>query len=624
VGAVFMSKLFGISDENLIMFIMSWLDLRDYGLLDSAITNVVTRMRWMICLSSAQPKLDSETLCLTHSLLRWFIKRRMQPEVITCCVLFSEIDDRSLIGIDNKLLRTLVLVNSKVTDAGLLMIAQGCPQLKDITLGYSKDISDKGLLALAVNLPGMTSIDLCLTSKATHVGVHAIAEHCPALVKISINVICFNATDSAALNDSILAIARGCPRLQTFSIRSCNEITDHSVASLAEKCKDLRSVCLHGCNRVTDGAIKAIANSCPDLEKLDIAGRLRTDVRRMSFISEIKNESFVVVGQKCSKLVDITIAYNFVTDIGIAALARGCPQLRSFSSSFCPSISTAGITALSHGCKKLRTIHLANCRRISDDCLFRIAEGCPELTSFNLSSSEAVTSAGISCIAGGCKNLLYITLKDCSQIDDTALIAIGSSCPNLLDIVIESSRPFSDQGLIAIACGCPALERISISYCPNITDAGVIAIAQKCFQLQTISLTSSKITDASLIAFVTNSRKLRRVTFNNCDCITSTGLSILAVECTRMQSMNFMTCKKVEKENLLSLRRKYLFSKYLQNLTTERNRPTFSLSNSMRNGSTENNHPTSLPSNSLQNRTTEHDHPESVISICGIFIRVRK
>ena len=239
--------------------------------------------------------------------------------------------------------------------------------------------------------------------------------------------------------------------------------------------------------------------------------------------------------------------------------------------------------ARSHGCKELRTIDLGDCRRITDDCLFRIAEGCPELTSFTLYSSEAVTNAGISSIAGGCEKLTFITIDRCSQIDDTALIAIGSSCPNLREITISASfrspsPRISDRGLIAIACGCPALESVSISYCPNITDAGVKVLAQKCFQLKSITLEYMKISDVSLIAFAKNSRKLQSVTFNNCDCITSTDLSILSVECTQMQKMSFETSKKVQKENLLSLRRKYLSGISLQNGASEHIRHTSALS----------------------------------------------
>ena len=259
-----MSRLFGISDENLILTIMSWLDLRDCGLLDLALTNVVDRMRWIMCLSSAHVNSNLRATQCTHSLLRWLIKRKMQPEVISCNDCHRLVDDLSFVGIDNKLLHTLGIFKSDITDAGLLMIAQGCPQLKDITLRSCKKISDMGLLALAVNLPGMTSIDLWLTSNMTCVGVTAIAERCPALVEISIEG--EQSPDAAVVvNDSIRAIARGCPKLQTISIYYSDWLSDGSVAFLAERCKELRSVCLHGCDRVSDEGMKAIANSCPDL-----------------------------------------------------------------------------------------------------------------------------------------------------------------------------------------------------------------------------------------------------------------------------------------------------------------------------------------------------------------------
>jgi F-box and leucine-rich repeat protein 2/20 len=572
-----MSRLFGIFDENLILIIMSWLDLRDHGLFDLALTNVVERKRWMICLSSAHQNSNLRTVQCTHSLLRWLIKRKMQPEFISF-TFFSLVDDLSFVGIDNKLLHKLDFSGSEITDIGLLMIAQGCPQLKDITLGGRVKISGTGLLELAANLPGMTSIDLRLTSHMTHLGITAIAKRCPALVKISVLQGCESTSSSVELNKSIRAIARGCPKLQTFSISWCYWLSDASLAFLAERCKELRSVCLHGCDLVTVRAIRAIANSCPDLEKLSIGGRRTYDSHGTSCISQITDESFIIVGQKCSKLVDFSISHHNVADIGIAALARGCPQLRRFYAHDCQSISTDGMMALTHGCKELRTIVLYGCERIKDDSLFRIAEGCLELTSFTIISCQKVSKSGISFIVRGCEKLTSITMKNCRRIDDTALIAIGSSCANLREITMEkhinsTSQEFSDRGLTAIACGCPALESISISYSPNITDASVIVLAQKCLQLKSITLTSSNITDASLIAFATNSRKLQSASIDHCHYITSTGLSILAAECAQMRSMKIKTCKKVEQANLLSLRRKYLRSK-----TSEHIRPTSVLS----------------------------------------------
>ena len=172
----------------------------------------------------------------------------------------------------------------------------------------------------------------------THVGVSAIAERCPALVKISILQGCQSTAGSVTINDSIRAIARGCPKLQTVSISYGYKLSDESAAFLAERCKELRSVCLRGCDLVKNEVIKAIANSCPDLKELYIEGRRSYDTDATLYINRITDESFIIVGQKCSKLLYFSISHHNVTDIGIAALARGCPQLRSFSAHGCPSI----------------------------------------------------------------------------------------------------------------------------------------------------------------------------------------------------------------------------------------------------------------------------------------------
>ena len=116
---------------------------------------------------------------------------------------------------------------------------------------------------------------------------------------------------------------------------------------------------------------------------------------------------------------------------------------------------------------------------------------------------------------------------------------------------------------------------MSLSRCLNITDASVIVLAKKCLHLKSIRLESFKITDASLIAFATNSRKLQNVSLYYGYYITSTGLSILAVECAQMQSMTFQRTESRRRrdENLLSLRREYLRAK-----TSKHNRPTSVLS----------------------------------------------
>ena len=556
-----MSRLSGILDENLILLVMNWLNLRDYGLLDLALTNVEERKRWMTSLSSAGKIYRANPMRCSHFSIRWLIKRKMHPESIYVMNYFDEaaIDDSSFVGIDNKFLLNLELSYCRVTDSGLLNIALGCPQLKAIYLQSCERISDNGILALAVNLPGITSIKLFCLRNVTSTGVISIAERCPNLLEVSLG----GNTSDMASDNSIVAIARGCPNLQTMSI-SNKKVSNQSILALAACCNQLKSFCLIGCDLTTDEAIAAIANSCPELESLTIGGStcVCEDGTYDKFLC-LGDESMRIVGQKCPKLTSFTVDKTYVSDIGLSALASGCPQLRVFDANNCPAISTACIMALLHGCKELHSIHLDDCTSVTDHSLSCIAEVCPELTRITIIDSSRyglsnITDSGISCLARGCRKLKYFNVKGIRKIGNVGLIALASNCSDLQSVTILDCGIIDDSSLKALALGCPDLRSIILNKCGSITDEGLKTLAVKCRHLKSISLNTSKISDASLIALAKNSRELQSINLSSCHRITSAGLSVLAVECAQIQKITRISRRNVKCESLLSLRRKYL------------------------------------------------------------------
>ena len=141
-----MSKFSGLLDDCIILMISNWLDLRDLGLLDSALTNLAERKLWTKCLLLSSCKyLDNHDH--THSSIRWLILRNLHPRVIHTAD--HSVNDLTFHGIDNAYLHTLNLSRSNITDSGLTMIAQGCPKLEVIDLSICEGISNEGVLALA-------------------------------------------------------------------------------------------------------------------------------------------------------------------------------------------------------------------------------------------------------------------------------------------------------------------------------------------------------------------------------------------------------------------------------------------------------------------------------------------
>ena len=371
-----MSRLLGISDDDIIFTILSWLGLRDHELLDMAITNIAECKRWMTYLLSADLS-HTMTRGHTHSLLRWLIKRKVINKSIRCHE-GETVDVHSFVGMEMKMIH---LFRSGITDEGLLMIAQGCHQLNTIQLSDCRSVTNKGLLALATNLRGIISINLEELRHVTSAGVIAIAEGCPALLEISLN------GSALATHDSILAIAQGCPKLQTIGIHNSREILDESIQFFASRCKDLRSFSLSECTRITDVAITVIANSCTDIESLSISCARGTspEYHTLATAPVITNQCLIAVGEKCSKLVNFSITHSSISDMGVIAVATGCLQLRSFSAHNCPYLSIRGVMNLSYRCKELRDVAIEECALVNNYCLRSIAEACSELTSLTLS-----------------------------------------------------------------------------------------------------------------------------------------------------------------------------------------------------------------------------------------------
>ena len=99
-----------------------------------------------------------------------------------------------------------------------------------------------------------------------------------------------------------------------------------------------------------------------------------------------------------------------VTDIGISALAHGCPLLRSINLDCCDNITDIGLLALADSCPLLDNISLSECNRITDVGVSAIAHGCPFLTSIFLDCDENVTVISISALALNCRCLRVLEL----------------------------------------------------------------------------------------------------------------------------------------------------------------------------------------------------------------------
>jgi hypothetical protein len=131
-------------------------------------------------------------------------------------------------------------------------------------------IENAGVIALAQGCPGLQTIDLNGCEKVMDAGVIALAQECPGLqtIKLAVDLDgCGKVTDVG-----VIALAQGCPGLQNINLNSCGKVTDAGVRALAQGCPGLQTMDLNSCEKVTDAGVIALAQECPGLQSIGLRG----------------------------------------------------------------------------------------------------------------------------------------------------------------------------------------------------------------------------------------------------------------------------------------------------------------------------------------------------------------
>lgn len=160
-------------------------------------------------------------------------------------------------------------------------------------------VSDCGLAAISSCLD-LEILHLVKTPECTNAGLTAIAERCKLLRKLHIDGWKTNRIG----DEGLAAIARRCPNLQELVLIGVNP-TSHSIGLLTSNCRNLERLALCNSETIGDAEISCIATKCLALRKLCIKG--------------------------CP-----------VSDLGMEALAGGCPNLVKVKVKKCREVTSEG------------------------------------------------------------------------------------------------------------------------------------------------------------------------------------------------------------------------------------------------------------------------------------------
>lgn len=197
----------------------------------------------------------------------------------------------------------------EITDVAVIAVAECCSLLTSLNLRDNDNISDRAVITLAHHCPSLTNLDISYCAIMTDAAVIAVAKNCPGMADL---VSCLNITDAA-----IFALAQNCLALKSVDLCHCREISNAAIKTLVQNNAGLTSINLSGCKMITDAAVITIAQHCPKLKIL-----------KLCFCDQITDAAVITLARSCPLLTELTFASLVnITESSFEALAKFCPKL---------------------------------------------------------------------------------------------------------------------------------------------------------------------------------------------------------------------------------------------------------------------------------------------------------
>ena len=404
-----------------------------------------------------------------------------------------------------------------VTSVGLKAIAHGCPSLKVCSLWDVATVDDEGLIEIASGCHRLEKLDLCKCPNISDKTLIAVAKNCPKLAELSIES-CPNIG-----NEGLQAIGK-CPNLRSISIKDCSGVGDQGVAGVLSSASfALTKVKLESLN-VSDLSLAVIGHY----------GIAVTDLV-LSCLPNVSEKGFWVMGNGhgLQKLTSITIdCCRGVTDVGLEAIGRGCPNVQNFKLRKCAFLSDKGLVSFARAAPSVESLQLQECHRITQIGLFGVFFNCgAKLKVLTLISCYGIKDLNMDLPAiSPSESIWSLTIHDCPGFGNANLALLGKLCPRIQHVELSGLQGVTDAGFLPLLESSEAgLVKVNLNGCVNLSDRVVLSMVNSHgWTLEVLSLDGCKrVSDASLMAIAGSCPVLADLDVSRC-AITDTGIAALA------------------------------------------------------------------------------------------------
>ncbi|XP_075851839.1 uncharacterized protein LOC105858991 isoform X2 [Microcebus murinus] len=320
-------------------------------------------------------------------------------------------------------------------------------KLQELSLHSCRDLSTEAVATLCRQQPGLTSLDLSGCSELTDGALLAVSRGLQRLRRLSLGKL-------QRLTDAGCKALGGLRELQSLDMAEC--CMDASVLSVILALgPSLRVLDLSSCVTLTNGTVQAI---CTYLTHLSVL--------RLAWCKELRDWGLLGLGEPSEERaqrpqpspelehqasgpkdpspepqgpslltlqalqeLDLT-ACSKLTDASLAKVLQ-FPQLRQLSLSLLPALTDMGLVAVARGCPSLERLALSHCSCLSDEGWAQAASSWPRLQHLNLSSCSQLTEQTLDTIGQACKQLRVLDVAMCSGINVAAVRRLQAQLPQV-------------------------------------------------------------------------------------------------------------------------------------------------------------------------------------------------
>ena len=272
-----------------------------------------------------------------------------------------------------------------LSDEIVEVIAAHCHKLQ--TISPLESLSDRGVQALAANCPLLTSVRFMGNAGLSDASLVPLFQNCCNLNSIELSWL-LTITDA-----TVIAIAHSTTHLRSLVMLSCSpQLTDAGLVAVAQQCSNIECLILSGFG---DDAVVAVALGCPKLQTCELC-----DCAHMT------DYSIRLLVDYCIDLTKVEIIYSsgfentLITDRGISAFAR-CRKLKTLIFAEITNVGDCLLSALgSSNNHRIVNLHLMGCAAVTDAGLIALAAGCTALEELILREcGDNFTDTGVIAVA---------------------------------------------------------------------------------------------------------------------------------------------------------------------------------------------------------------------------------